>query len=73
MPQIDTKIGGEAGMAGVGRRGFAAAVRAAVFLAPQPPRERRDNAPQFLDIAAARSCMFHLPYYFSFFAHCALQ
>ncbi|KAK0451096.1 hypothetical protein EV421DRAFT_1732071 [Armillaria borealis] len=56
VPQIDTKIGGEAGMAGVGRRGFAAAARAAVFLAPQPPREsRRDNAPQFLDIAAARS------------------
>lgn len=43
-------------MAGVGRRGFAAAARATVFLAPQPPRERsRDNAPQFLDIAAALS------------------
>lgn len=28
---IDTKIGGEAGMAGVGRRGFAAAARAALF------------------------------------------
>lgn len=27
----DTKIGGEAGMAGVGRRGFAAAARAAMF------------------------------------------
>ncbi|KAK0503489.1 hypothetical protein EDD18DRAFT_633947 [Armillaria luteobubalina] len=56
VPQIDTKIGGEAGMAGVGRRGFAAAARAAVFLAPQSPREsRRDNAPQFLDISAARN------------------
>ncbi|THH30352.1 hypothetical protein EUX98_g3816 [Antrodiella citrinella] len=29
--EIDTKIGGEAGMAGVGRRGFAAAARAAMF------------------------------------------
>lgn len=28
---IDTKTGGEAGMAGVGRRGFAAAARAAMF------------------------------------------
>ncbi|KAI0062324.1 hypothetical protein BV25DRAFT_1916232 [Artomyces pyxidatus] len=31
-PEIDTKIGGEAGMAGVGRRGFAAAARAAMFV-----------------------------------------
>ena len=30
-PEIDTKSGGEAGMAGVGRRGFAAAARAAMF------------------------------------------
>lgn len=29
--EIDTKTGGEAGMAGVGRRGFAAAARAAMF------------------------------------------
>ncbi|KAF9564414.1 hypothetical protein CPC08DRAFT_705366 [Agrocybe pediades] len=29
---IDTKTGGEAGMAGVGRRGFAAAARAAMFV-----------------------------------------
>ncbi|KAI0797646.1 hypothetical protein C8Q75DRAFT_801579 [Abortiporus biennis] len=29
--EVDTKIGGEAGMAGVGRRGFAAAARAAMF------------------------------------------
>ncbi|KAI0819561.1 hypothetical protein BC628DRAFT_1332676 [Trametes gibbosa] len=36
----DTKSGGEAGMAGVGRRGFAAAARAAMFtstLGPPPP------------------------------------
>ncbi|PPQ73602.1 hypothetical protein CVT26_010500 [Gymnopilus dilepis] len=31
---IDTKSGGAAGMAGVGRRGFAAAARAAMFVAP---------------------------------------
>lgn len=31
VPNIDTKIGGEAGMAGVGRRGFAAAAAAAMF------------------------------------------
>ncbi|KAI0345332.1 hypothetical protein BDW22DRAFT_1343584 [Trametopsis cervina] len=31
VAEIDTKIGGEAGMAGVGRRGFAAAARAAMF------------------------------------------
>ncbi|KAJ8507605.1 hypothetical protein ONZ45_g10051 [Pleurotus djamor] len=31
---IDTKSGGEAGMAGVGRRGFAAAARAAMFALP---------------------------------------
>lgn len=30
-PEVDTKTGGEAGMAGVGRRGFAAAARAAMF------------------------------------------
>jgi hypothetical protein len=31
VPEPDTKIGGEAGMAGVGRRGFAAAARAAML------------------------------------------
>ena len=31
VPKIDTKTGGEAGMAGVGRRGFAAAAAAALF------------------------------------------
>ncbi|KAI0032269.1 hypothetical protein K488DRAFT_86006 [Vararia minispora EC-137] len=62
---IDTKTGGEAGMAGVGRRGFAAAARAAMFAAhhappgmapyaPLPPSigTRRPNAPPFLDIGA---------------------
>ncbi|QRW14405.1 paxillin [Ceratobasidium sp. AG-Ba] len=32
-PPPDTQIGGEAGMAGVGRRGFAAAAQAALFMA----------------------------------------
>ncbi|KAI0256645.1 hypothetical protein BJV78DRAFT_1278317 [Lactifluus subvellereus] len=37
-PEIDTKSGGVAGMAGVGRRGFAAAARAALFAAPPVSR-----------------------------------
>jgi hypothetical protein len=59
---IDTKIGGEAGMAGVGRRGFAAVSRAAMLVAPLPTHHpmpptisgdgRRANAPQYLDISA---------------------
>lgn len=54
---IDTKIGGEAGMAGVGRRGFAAAARAAMFVAPPGlPMDRRPNPPRFLDIDAASRC-----------------
>lgn len=35
--EIDTKSGGEAGMAGVGRRGFVAAARAAMFALPARP------------------------------------
>ncbi|KAF8891274.1 hypothetical protein BD779DRAFT_1514257 [Infundibulicybe gibba] len=62
---IDTKSGGEAGMAGVGRRGFAAAARAAMFAVPprgpelhlhgqSPPQPGlRANAPKYLDIDAA--------------------
>ncbi|KAF9448027.1 hypothetical protein P691DRAFT_760277 [Macrolepiota fuliginosa MF-IS2] len=51
---IDTKSGGEAGMAGVGRRGFAAAARAAMFVAPVGfSMDRRPNPPRFLDIDAA--------------------
>ncbi|OAX34892.1 hypothetical protein K503DRAFT_858939 [Rhizopogon vinicolor AM-OR11-026] len=58
---IDTKSGGEAGMAGVGWRGFAAAA-AAMFAASLPHHDpsqkdtslaidgRRANAPQYLDI-----------------------
>lgn len=54
--EIDTKCGGEAGMAGVGRRGFAAAARAAMLAAPSftdpmiPGDGLRSNAPKFLDI-----------------------
>ena len=63
---IVTISGGEAGMAGVGRRGFAAAARAAMFyppvvrpIGPQPQPQynrRRPDAPQILDVntAAAR-------------------
>ena len=39
-PEIDTKSGGAAGMAGVGRRGFAAAARAAMFAASAPSSVR---------------------------------
>lgn len=61
-PPIDTKTGGEAGMAGVGRRGFAAVAHAAVFLSPMlhtqshnqnTLQSRRENAPRTLDISAA--------------------
>ena len=64
---LDTKIGGEAGMAGVGRRGFQAAALAAMNAAyygqPSPPMEyrspssmggRRADAPRYLDIDATR-------------------
>lgn len=60
---IDTKCGGVAGMAGVGRRGFAAVARAAMVAAshphPGPSRHgdaslmmdgRRPNAPKYLDL-----------------------
>ncbi|KAG5645586.1 hypothetical protein DXG03_005724 [Asterophora parasitica] len=50
--EIDTKSGGEAGMAGVGRRGFAAAARAAMFVmprGPQGPLPPPDNAPYNLN------------------------
>jgi hypothetical protein len=48
----DTKIGGEAGMAGVGRRGFHAATRAALFTAQQMNLVGRPS-PGFLDIQRA--------------------
>jgi PDZ and LIM domain protein 5/6/7 len=44
MPDIDTKSGGAAGMAGVGRRGFAAAARAAMFGSPPASRMQRPSA-----------------------------
>ncbi|TFK30154.1 hypothetical protein FA15DRAFT_699705 [Coprinopsis marcescibilis] len=59
---IDTKIGGEAGMAGVGRRGFAAAARAAMFaVAPKPPGPQQNSpnlypqTPRFLDTSDTAS------------------
>ncbi|KAJ3995627.1 hypothetical protein F5050DRAFT_262572 [Lentinula boryana] len=54
QPEPDTKIGGEAGMAGVGRRGFAAAARAALFTSNMAVHggEGMPGGP-FLDIAAA--------------------
>ena len=52
---IDTMTGGEAGMAGVGRRGFAAVARAAMFAPPSdrrlgPQPHRKSNQPKYLDI-----------------------
>jgi len=52
IPEPDTKIGGEAGMAGVGRRGFHAVARAAIFTA-QPMDPVRRPSPGFLDIQRA--------------------
>ena len=43
-PEIDTKSGGAAGMAGVGRRGFAAAARAAMFAYSPTSRVQRPAA-----------------------------
>ncbi|KAF8635542.1 hypothetical protein AX17_003925 [Amanita inopinata Kibby_2008] len=50
---IDTSSGGAAGMAGVGRRGFAAAARAAMFTVGHSNANRRMDPPRFLDIVAA--------------------
>ena len=65
---IDTKCGGVAGMAGVGRRGFAAAARAAMIAASLSnphhhsiaPAEdgRRANVPRYLDINATMGHVF---------------
>lgn len=52
MPEPDTKIGGEAGMAGVGRRGFHAAARAVMFTTPSMRLAGRPS-PGFLDIQRA--------------------
>jgi len=65
---IDTKTGGEAGMAGVGRRGFAAAVRAAMYVSlTAPPANRRPvTSPRFLDIDTASNGEFFLVSFFHF-------
>jgi hypothetical protein len=52
VQELDTKIGGEAGMAGVGRRGFHAAARAAMLVAT--PAGRRMNVPNYLDTNVPR-------------------
>lgn len=52
VPEPDTKIGGEAGMAGVGRRGFHAAARAAIFTTHAMHLVGRPS-PGFLDIQKA--------------------
>jgi len=52
VPEPDTKIGGEAGMAGVGRRGFQAAARATMFMTPPMHLVGRPS-PGFLDIQSA--------------------
>lgn len=49
-PEIDTKSGGAAGMAGVGRRGFAAAARAAMFASSPTSREQQPS----VDLPAPR-------------------
>jgi hypothetical protein len=46
VPEPDTKIGGEAGMAGVGRRGFAAAARAAMLATSALDAMTSFNAPR---------------------------
>ncbi|KAL0946731.1 hypothetical protein HGRIS_012910 [Hohenbuehelia grisea] len=52
---INTASGGEAGMAGVGRRGFAAAARAmhTPIQSPGVWHDSRGNSPQFLDTRSA--------------------
>ncbi|KAJ6502416.1 hypothetical protein C8R45DRAFT_619337 [Mycena sanguinolenta] len=53
-PEIVTQVGGEAGMAGVGRRGFAAAARAAMFAhSPSSPTPPKANPPRNIDIGAS--------------------
>lgn len=50
VPPPDTKIGGEAGMAGVGRRAFAAVAAAAVFTVAHPTPHRHPK--QYPDLHA---------------------
>jgi len=66
---INTSSGGEAGMAGVGRRGFAAATRAYMLAAPvrrpmgpqpQPQYNRRPSAPNILELDTAARCTLFL-------------
>lgn len=59
---IDTQTGGAAGMAGVGRRGFAAAARAAMIVAPSGHMmDTRPNLPRFLDMNVPARCKCFTP------------
>jgi len=72
LAEIDTKSGGEAGMAGVGRRGFAAAARAAMLASTiKPPvgppsqpspgrRNNNNNVPTHLNLNLPPRCQFIL-------------
>jgi hypothetical protein len=65
-PEIDTKSGVAAGMAGVGRRGFAAAAHAAMFTPSPKSRVQRPTAgmpaPGTLDPPTGMSSFIHLTY-----------
>jgi hypothetical protein len=75
---IDTSSGGEAGMAGVGRRGFTAAAGAAMFVAQgprplgpktQPFYNRKQMVPQYLDLNAGARRRFISNYLYSLIDH----
>ncbi len=57
--EVDTKSGGEAGMAGVGRRGFAAAARAAMFAQSMGPPPM--NGPMNIGISPGMTLSPHSP------------
>lgn len=68
-PAPDTKIGGEAGMAGVGRRGFHAAAAAAMFtVTTNRPHGPPQQGPPGLNIPHARKISIH-----SYCPHCMLS
>lgn len=68
-PEPDTQTGGEAGMAGVGRRGFAAVARPSTSPAPgdqlRIPQPRRNNTAPFLDTDLWRHSKYRSGYLFS--------
>ena len=66
FPVPDTKVGGDAGMAGVGRRGFAAAAQAALFAQLTPPQgggpPSRLGTPSFYGPGPQRTPSPNLPF-----------